>query len=387
MWCKDDYFGSMAALTAAALLMNMSLSLQAAPGAAEPTAAAPAEQCRFLGLHRFDDFTHEAGEDGARILVSPVIPAPIPWDQLVVSWNADAPPHSWLTLEARAICTGRQTKYYTLALWSPDNNPDHPRQSVRRQKDGDGDVAVDTLKLRETATSVQLRWTLGGTGSEGGPKLRFVGLSFLDSKTRLSSQPSDREAWGKIIPTPELSQHSYAEGGGWCSPTSLAMVLSRWSGILHRPEMKLDVPEVAADINDPSFGTGNWVFNAAFAGSFPGMRAYVTRFRDLSEVETWIKAGIPVVMSARWDLLAPGRKDTGSGHLVVCIGFTEDGDVVINDPATNLQKGQHVRHIYARSDVVKAWGTSHNTVYLIYPESTTPPADVNGEWDTTDGVK
>jgi hypothetical protein len=98
-------------------------------------------------------------------------------------------------------------------------------------------------------------------------------------------------------------------------------------------------------------------------------------------LETWIAAGIPVIISAPWHLLQPGRPDTGAGHLTVCIGFTETGDVVINDPATNLQKGQHVRHIYTRENVINAWSKSKNTVYLVYPESTAVPADPFRHWD------
>jgi hypothetical protein len=118
------------------------------------------------------------------------------------------------------------------------------------------------------------------------------------------------------------------------------------------------------------------------AGSFEGMRAYVTRFSDISEMEDWIAAGIPVIISAPWHLLSPGRADTGNGHLTVCIGFTETGDVVINDPATNLQKGQQVRHIYKRADVITAWHESRNTVYLIYPETAQIPPDPFGHWDS-----
>jgi hypothetical protein len=159
------------------------------------------------------------------------------------------------------------------------------------------------------------------------------------------------------------------------------MDLARWAEVLNRPEMNLDVPEVAAKVYDAAFdGTGNWPFNTAFAGSFPGMRSYVTRFDDISELEDWITNGIPVVISARWDLLRPGRKDTGSGHLIVCIGFTKDGDVVINDPATHMDRGDSVRHIYKREDVIKSWWTSHNTVYLIYPVNAELPENRNGHW-------
>jgi len=342
-------------------------------------AVTPADQCRFIGIHRFNDFKTEAAAEGERVLVSPVIKAPIAWNELVVSWNARTPPDSSLKLEARGLYPDRQTKYYTIAVWSPDETHRH---SVRRQKDADGDVKTDTWTLRQPGADVQLRITLDAANGSPAPDLRFLGLSFLNSRMKAATPQSDRSAWGKIIATPERSQHGYPNEKGWCSPASLSMVLARWSENLLRPEMNLTVPEVVSNIFDPVYGgTGNWAFNAAFAGSFDGMRAYVTRLSDITELETWINAGIPVVISARWNLLSPERPDTGSGHLVVCIGFTESGDVVINDPATNLNKGQKVRHIYKRADVIKAWNDSHNTVYLIYPESVTPPADPFGHWD------
>ncbi|MEI6195378.1 MAG: C39 family peptidase, partial [Verrucomicrobiota bacterium] len=165
-------------------------------------------------------------------------------------------------------------------------------------------------------------------------------------------------------------------------PTSLSMALSRWAEILNRPEMNLTVPEVAAKVYDNDFaGTGNWPFNTAFAGSFSGMRSYVTRFDDLTEVEDWIATGIPVILSARWDWLLPGRPPDLDGHLIVCIGFTKDGDVVMNDPATRLEKGESVRRVYRRADVIHSWTKSHNAVYLVYPADTKIPADKFRHWE------
>ena len=82
------------------------------------------------------------------------------------------------------------------------------------------------------------------------PELKFLGLSFLDGKTKPIPFPPNKSAWGRLIETPERSQNSYPEEQGWCSPTSLAMVLMRWSTILHRPEMNVDVPECAAGVLD-----------------------------------------------------------------------------------------------------------------------------------------
>jgi hypothetical protein len=342
----------------------------------------PADQCRFIGISKFDRFTAETSSNAAEsVILSPIIKSPMNWNELVVSWNAIAPPQGWLKIEARGIYPDNQTKFYTMAIWSKDAK-DHPRATVRRQKDTNGTVNADTLVLNRPGADAQLRVTLSGADGAARPDLKFLGLSFLDSTAGVAPLPPNRAAWGQIVPTPEISQHGYPDEAGWCSPTSTAMVLRRWGEVLHRPEMNVDVPEVVAAVYDKGFrGTGNWPFNTAYAGSFPGLRGYVSRFSDLSEVEDWIVAGIPVILSARWDLLAPGRNPTGSGHLVVCIGFTKDGDVVINDPATNLQKGQKVRHIYTRPNVIKAWDESNNTVYLIYPETAQIPPDRFGHWE------
>ena len=335
---------------------------------------------RFVGLEDFSKFKHTKDASGGTQLLSPEIKAHMPWNELIVSWNADAPAGTFLKIEASAMLPDHTTRFYTLGNWSLDNQVS-PRTSVRGQKDADGNVDTDTLILRQSAEAAQIRVTLGGTNSAQ-PSLKFLGVSFSNTKIPTSTRPPNRAAWGKIISTPEHSQLGYPNAKGWCSPTSLSMALSRWAEILNRPEMNLTVPEVAAKVYDNDFaGTGNWPFNTAFAGSFSGMRSYVTRFDDLTEVEDWIAAGIPVILSARWDWLLPGRPPDLDGHLIVCIGFTKDGDVVMNDPATRLEKGESVRRVYRRADVIHSWRKSHNAVYLVYPADTKIPADKFRHWE------
>ena len=335
---------------------------------------------RFVAVTDFTGFTRTKVVAGETVLLSPKIKAHIPWNELIVSWNADAPAGTFVKLEATVISARQPTKFYTVGNWSPDGNI-FPRTSVRGQKDDAANVDTDTLVLNQPADAVQIRVTLGGTNGAL-PALKFLGLSFANTKISVAVRAPNRAAWGKIIPTPEHSQHGAWTNKGWCSPTSLSMALSRWAEILQRPEMNLTVPEVAAKVYDQDFaGTGNWPFNTAFAGSFPGMRSYVTRLDDLAEVEDWITAGIPVILSARWDWLLPGRPVDSDGHLIVCIGFTENGDVVINDPATRLEKGEVVRRIYKRADVIHSWTKSHNAVYLVYPVGVKIPADKFGHWE------
>jgi hypothetical protein len=349
---------------------------RAAPG------SDPADQSRFVGIRTFTDYSAGLSSNANEtVLLSPVYKAPLAWDQLIVSWNASAPSGAWMKVDVMGIYPDHSTKFYTMGLWSLDSKPVE-RTSVTNQMDADGRVNTDTLVMNRPGAGVQLQLTLAGPAPAARPQLKFIGLSFLDSRVTPAPLPARKAVWGKIIPTTERSQHAYANEDGWCSPSALSMVLTRWGKILRQPELLLDVPTVAAGVYDPAMrGTGNWSFNAAYAGSLPGIRAYVTRFSDIAEIEDWIAEDIPVVVSAPWHLLKPGRKDTGNGHLIVCIGFNRDGNVIVNDPASNPKKHQPVRQIYLRRDFIKAWSQSHNTVYLVYPETARIPADHYGQWE------
>jgi hypothetical protein len=143
----------------------------------------------------------------------------------------------------------------------------------------------------------------------------------------------------------------------------------------------MPVPEVAHACFDRVYnGTGNWPFNTAFAGSLPGLRAYVTRLSDIRQLEDWVAAGIPPIVSVSYDLLKGKAKDEDPGHLMVCNGFTETGDIVLNDPAHHPERGEVARRVFPRDNFLKGWARSRNTVYLLYPENAKLPADPFGHW-------
>ena len=147
---------------------------------------------------------------------------------------------------------------------------------------------------------------------------------------------------------------------------------------MDRPGLDQGVPEVAKGVYDPQWGgTGNWVFNTAYAGSFRGMRAYTTRLSDISELEDFIARGIPVGLSVCYNRLR-GKSREPSGHIIVCVGFTKNGDVIVNDPGTS----RNVRKIFPRADLTDAWAYSKNAVYLVYPVNTALPKDRFGHWES-----
>lgn len=335
----------------------------------------------FLAVTDFSQFTRTQGISPEEIvLTSPPLDAPIEWHELIVSWNVQGKEETFLKMEARPLFPERETKYYILGLWSPSGKP-FPRESVNGQSDADGEVKTDILVLNQPARRLQIRLTLRG-GETAVRQLRFIGLSFWDKRAERSVLPPNRAAWGKTLEVPQRSQLSYEGGRGWCSPTTVSMVLAYWAKQLKRPELDKEVPEVAAGVHDPQWqGTGNWPFNTAFAGSFSGMRAYVTRLTDVSELEDWIKAGVPVILSVSYRLLK-GKESGSEGHLVICVGFTRQGDVVVNDPWAKLEEGETVRKTFPRKNLIEGWGASNNTVYLIYPDSITPPKDRFGHWSS-----
>jgi len=344
------------------------------------TLAAPLHHGRqFVGLSDFSQFTLGPGDSaGESAFVSPEIVSQIKWDELVVSWNVDAAQAVVLKIQARAVYPGHSTRFYTLGIWSGAAAERH-RMSVRDQNDDEGEVRTDTLALKVPCDRVQIRLILNGNQGISKVPAKLLGLCLADTRHEPAPLPPNRAAWGKSIAVPERTQLDYPQGEqSWCSPVSTSMILAWWAGQLQRPELDRPIPRVAAEVEDPHWpGTGNWPFNTAYAGSFPGMRAYVSRFSDISELEDWIASDIPVALSVAYAALKGVPPRAGAdGHLVVCVGFTREGDVLVNDPGTRRQ----IRRTVPRANIVKAWACSHNTVYLIYPATKTIPTDRFGHW-------
>ncbi len=332
---------------------------------------------QFIPLENLKGFSSLPGATpGEVVLTSPEFAPRISWNELIVSWNADMPRDSYLRVEARAVYPDRATKYYVMSLWSSDPAK-YPRESVKHQQDPDGNVETDTLVLNRKAGRLQLRLTMGGDANRL-PRIRFLGCHVLDNTARPAPLPPNRAAWGKTLPVLERSQMAYENGGVLCSPTTISMMLDFWSKKLLRPDLARDVPEVVSGVYDKQWGgTGNWVLNTAYAGSFPGLRAYVTRMSDVAELEDWVAHGMPVGLSLCYNRLR-GKGREPSGHLVVCVGFTKDGDPVINDPGTSRK----VRKVFPRANLIDAWAYSKNAAYILLPEKATPPKDRFGHWDS-----
>ena len=323
------------------------------------------------------------------------------FDQLIPSWDATTPRDSWVQVQVRGRSeAGRVSKWYTMANWAAGDRLFH-RTSLGAQADDLAQVDVDTLKTRYSMgfTAWQLRVTLlRKAGTSAAPKVDTVGAmtSLLPSVAQVrTSRPG--VASGVTVDLPRYSQMIHdghypeydAGGEAWCSPTSVSMVLGGLGRLPSEREyswVPADHPDrwvdhAARSHYDYAYdGAGNWSFSAAYAATHADA-AFVTRLRNLREAERFIKAGIPLVASVKF---GPGELtgapiSSTNGHLMVVVGFTDGGDVVVNDPAA--PDNRSVVRTYDRGEFENAWiPTSGGLVYVVRNHDTPLPTTRTQNW-------
>jgi hypothetical protein len=322
--------------------------------------------------------------------------------ELVASWSATTPADSWVEVEVRGRSgSGPASSWDTLGRWASGDRFLR-RTTVTGQGDDLADVDVDTWVARDAAglDSYQLRVSLmrrAGASSRS-PSVGTVGAMasrLPDVSSVATSKPGP--ARGIVLDVPRYSQmvhdgdyRQYGGGGeAWCSPTSTSMVLGYYDALppassydwVPRGHVDPWVDHAARMTYDASYGgTGNWPFNTAYAAPLAG-HAFVTRLRSLREAERFVVAGIPVVASISF---AAGELDgapisASNGHLVVVVGFTDSGDVVVNDPAARTRSG--VRRTYDRGQFENAWlPRSGGLVYVVTDDAHPLPGGTHSNW-------
>ncbi|RII19397.1 hypothetical protein DSC45_07925 [Streptomyces sp. YIM 130001] len=307
---------------------------------------------------------------------SPAHALSVPATEVIASWNADAPAGTWIQIELRgAYSDGSSTPWYVMGRWA-GGDEDIRRTSVDDQSDGKSSVWTDTLSLDDPASGLrlvtyELRVTLyRKPGGEATPTVWRAGAMGSDVPDRFTV-PASTPTAARELEVPRYSQNThvgqypeYDNGGeAWCSPTSSQMIIEYWG----RKPTEDDLAWVDPDFADPQVchaarftydyqyeGCGNWPFNAAYAATYDDLQAVVTRLGSLNELETLVDAGIPVITSQSFleeELTGAGYGT--AGHLMTVVGFTPDGDVIANDPAS--PDNDAVRRVYQRREWENIW--------------------------------
>lgn len=300
----------------------------------------------------------------------------VPATEVIASWNARTPAGTWIQVELTGTYSdGTSAPWYVMGRWAAGDQ-DIRRTSVDDQTDDKSTVWTDTLAIDEPSTglrlvSYRLRLTLyRRPGTKLTPTVWRLGAMGSDVPDRFTV-PASVPGLARELAVPRYSQEihvgqypEYDNGGeAWCSPTSSQMIVEYWGGRLTAEELAWVDPAYA----DPQVchaarhtydyqyaGCGNWPFNAAYAATFKGLQGVVTRLGSLTDLETLIAAGIPAITSQSFlkeELTGAGYGT--SGHLMTVIGFTADGDVIANDPAS--PNDEAVRRVYRRREWENIW--------------------------------
>lgn len=269
-----------------------------------------------------------------------------PAREAVVSWNARA---SEGTLRFRLLyADGSTSAWYPYAQWSP-----HERRSFSTHDAAAGlDIRVDVIAAEDAFDGLEL--------DADGIDFALLALSTPVEHTPSVAYPNH----ARVLDVPQRSQYVREEERGWCSAASLAMLMAFWG-------VDLDVATVADGVLDRAYnGTGNWSFNAAFAGAH-GLAAVVAHLRNLDHAARFVERGVPLALSYAWnaDELPHAPVEHSAGHLAVLCGFNAEGDCVMNDPAA-----PQVRAIYPRRAIETLWQRSGGVAYVV---AATPDAFVD----------
>ncbi len=305
--------------------------------------------------------------------------------ELIPSWQATTPGQSWIEVKARVRTASATSSWDVLGRWT--SGEAIRRTSAGTQTDDLARVAVDTLQTTAGRATAATGWQLKvsllrAPGSGAAVSLDRVGAvasQLPDTDDVPTSAPGPGVGTTLAVPTYSQMIHAghypqWGSGGeAWCSPTSVAMVLGYrgatpaaalgYAGSGHPDPM---VDYAARMTYDHGYdGTGNWAFNTAYAGQFVP-ESFVTRLRSLREAEDYITAGTPLIVSVafgRGELTGAPISST-PGHLLVIVGFTAAGDVVVNDPAA--PSDATVRRTYRRAEFEDAWiPASGGTAYVL----------------------
>ncbi|GGY08810.1 peptidase C39 family protein [Streptomyces anandii] len=308
---------------------------------------------------------------------SPVHRLTVPATEAIASWNAHTPPGTWIQTELQGTYSdGTQTPWYVMGRWAAGDE-DIRRTSVDGQTDGRSTIWTDTFAVDDPASglrlaSYRLRLTLyRRPGTQLTPTVWRIGAMGSDVPDRFTVPASTPAHPARELTVPRYSQEIHAgqypqyDNGGeaWCSPTSSQMIIEYWGGRLTPAQLSWVDPSytdpqvchAARSTYDYQYaGCGNWPFNAAYAATFKDLQGVITRLGSLTDLETLIAAGIPAMTSQSFlksELTGAGYGT--SGHLMTVIGFTADGDVIANDPASPSDAA--VRRVYLRREFENIW--------------------------------
>lgn len=270
--------------------------------------------------------------------------APFAVNNAVPSWNVDMPAGTGALIEIRATNGGSVTAWYEVARIGTT-----PLKSKRVKSDRLGYIDIDTLMLYSAWPRIEYRTTLYTNTPGVTPTLRLMSVCYADTNTRIAYSEPPAPGVQVSLPARWRSQYWVPNiGGSICGPTSMSMA-EDFLGVWIATETVAN--ECYDDYNRLY---GNWPFICQQAASH-GFKAFGFRCNNQLPIRQEIDAGHPVILSVQWGAgeLTNAPITSTNGHLILCVGYTANGDYIINDPAGSDNRWDHV--IYNSAQMAHVW--------------------------------
>jgi hypothetical protein len=239
--------------------------------------------------------------------------------------------------------------WLTIGYWH-----DHIWQTYGTTTYSGGYVDVDYVKLYSYVSKWQFKVILSRNSiASNSPSIYKLSFFVSDSKTTSNtniSQLVNDNPKEIFIPTDFVYQYNVDPviGKDICSPTTVSMILKSY-------KIKVDPYQFAVTTYDSYHKMfGVWPRVVQNAAEY-GLDGAVTRYRSWSDTRKILESNGRIAMSL-------GSPLYPNGHLVMLAGFTNDGKVIVHDPARSNGNS----YIHDKTSLSQSWFNKGGIAYTFY---------------------
>lgn len=287
----------------------------------------------------------------------------IPFDELLVSWNALRPETGAFRVSVR-VKTSQWSPWFQYALWGSGRqrgggvSPICPFLQVK-------DDMIEVIRREQATGFAVCIEAIDGACLDEAYSLHACTTNLSEfSPEKAFSVPESIE-----LDIPRISQMtlSHPRHRHLCSPASTSAAVSY---LLKCRVDPLSFASLAYDEASDIFG--NWALNTAQAFALLGKewRCWSQRLNGFADVYARLRLGLPVIVSVRSPL--PGSAEPYlQGHLVAVKGYcSKEQSVLCMDPAFSSEGSTDA--CYHISDFVQAWSRRNYIAYVFEPFKSFP---------------
>lgn len=288
------------------------------------------------------------------------MPAIPPFEELLISWNADRPRRGHYVILSSVSIQNRWSPWLLYAVWGShdqysfhDTTPHAPVRSFQDQIE---------LQDGKQGTGFRIRIEVcGGANLENFYKIYACTCSRASYPSQLPpSWPSC------YLPIPGLSQMQlhHPRSKSFCSPTSTTAVIQ------YALKPQLNPLTFAEHVYDAGFDIyGNWSFNIAQAFVELGKewQCFYARSLEFDTIGQCLRKGLPVVVSVKGKL-TNSPMPYNQGHLLVIKGYEASTErVLCMDPA--FPSDEQTSVAYPWEEFMQVWRERGYLTYFFFCNS------------------